>query len=108
MRSGTKSLTIDTSLAMRQTVFRYCVIQRSLGKRGPAGLPAYRPLCTRCYNRRMKTDDLYDFVLIGAGVLILCVLFAHGPFIHKPRHPMLFGILSATFIMTIYFLAHLV
>jgi hypothetical protein len=70
-------------------------------------LTAYRPICTRCYNRRMKTDDLYDFLLIGAGVLIVCVLFAHGPFIHKPRHPILFGILSAIFIMTIYFLAHL-
>ena len=76
-----------------------------------SGLSAYRPIglsYLHCYNRCMKSDDLYDFVLVGAGVLILCVLFAHGPFIHKPRHPMLFGILSATFIMIIYFLAHLV
>jgi hypothetical protein len=56
---------------------------------------------------RMKSDDLYDFVIIGAGVLILCVLFAHTPFIHRPRHPLLFGILSAAFIMAVYPLAHL-
>jgi hypothetical protein len=45
--------------------------------------------------RHIIPEDLFDFVLIGAGVLILCVLFAHSPFTDRPRHPMLFGILSA-------------
>ena len=57
--------------------------------------------------RRMSLDDLFDFVLIGAGVLIVCVLIAHSPFTHRPRHPMLFGILSAAFIMAVFLLAHL-
>jgi hypothetical protein len=56
----------------------------------------------------MIPEDLFDFVLIGAGVLILCVLFAHSPFTDRPRHPILFGILSAAFIMAAYLLAHLV
>ena len=58
--------------------------------------------------RRMIPDDLYDFLLIGAGVLVLCVLIAYNPFTDRPRHPMLFGILSAAFIMAVYLLAHLV
>jgi hypothetical protein len=58
--------------------------------------------------RRMIRDDLFDFVLIGAGVLILCVLNAYSPFTDRPRHPMLFGILFAAFIMGVYLLAHLV
>jgi hypothetical protein len=57
--------------------------------------------------RRMIPDDLYDFLLIGAGVLVVCVLVAYGPFTGRPRHPMLFGILSAAFIMAVYLLAHL-
>ena len=58
--------------------------------------------------RHMIPEDLFDFVLIGVGVLILCVLFAHIPFINRPRHPMLYGILSAALIMAVYLLAHLV
>jgi hypothetical protein len=58
--------------------------------------------------RRMIPDDLYDFILIGAGVLFVSVLIAHGPFTGRPRHPMLFGILSAAFIMAVYLLAHLI
>ena len=57
--------------------------------------------------RRMIPDDLYDFVLIGAGVLVVCVLIAYSPFTDRPRRPMLFGILSATFIMAVYLLVHL-
>jgi hypothetical protein len=57
--------------------------------------------------RRMIPDDLYDFVLIGAGVLVVCVLIAYSPFTDGPRRPMLFGILSAAFIMAVYLLAHL-
>jgi hypothetical protein len=56
----------------------------------------------------MIPEDLFDFVLIGAGVLILCVLFAHSPFTDRPRHPILFGVLSAALIMAVYLLAHLV
>ena len=53
-------------------------------------------------------DDLYDIVLIGAGVLVVCVLIAYSPFTtHRPRHPMLFGILSAAVIMAVFLLAHL-
>ena len=58
--------------------------------------------------RRMIPEDLFDFVLIGAGILILCVLFAHSPFTDRPRHPILFGVLSAALIMAVYLLAHLV
>jgi hypothetical protein len=58
--------------------------------------------------RRMIPDDLYDFVLIGAGVLVVCVLIAYSPFTDRPRYPMLFGILFAAFIMAVYLLAHLV
>jgi hypothetical protein len=58
--------------------------------------------------RHMTPEDLIDFVLIGAGVLILSVLFAYSPFTEKPRYPLLFGILSAAFIMAVYLLAHLV
>jgi hypothetical protein len=56
--------------------------------------------------RRMIPDDLFDVVLIGAGVLFVCMLVAYSRFINKPRHPMLFGILSAAFIMAVYLLAH--
>jgi hypothetical protein len=56
--------------------------------------------------RRMISDDLFDFVLIGAGVLIVCALIAYSPFTtYRPRHPMLFGILSAAFIMAVFLLA---
>jgi hypothetical protein len=58
--------------------------------------------------QRMIPDDLFDFVLIGAGVLIVCILIAHSPFTHRPRHPILFGILSAAFIMAAYLLALLI
>jgi hypothetical protein len=58
--------------------------------------------------RHMIPEDLFDFVLIGAGVLILCVLFAYSPFTDKPRYPVLFGISSAALIMAVYLLAHLV
>jgi hypothetical protein len=57
--------------------------------------------------RRMIPDDLYRLVVIGAGVLLVCVLIAHSPFAERLRHPMLFGILSAAFIMAVYLLAHL-
>jgi hypothetical protein len=57
--------------------------------------------------RRMIPDDLSDFVLIGAGTLVVCVLIAYSPFTDKPRHPMLLGILSADFIVAIYRLAHM-
>jgi hypothetical protein len=55
----------------------------------------------------MIPDDLFDFVLIAAGVLVVCVIFAYSPFTDKPRQPVLFGILSAAFIMALYLLAHL-
>ena len=55
----------------------------------------------------MIPDDLFDVVLIGAGVLIVCMLFAYSPFTDRPRHPVLFGILSAAIIMAAYLLAHL-
>jgi len=58
--------------------------------------------------RRMIQDDLFDFVLIGAVVLIVSVLIAYCPFTtYRPRHPMLFGILSAAIIMAVFLLAHL-
>jgi hypothetical protein len=47
----------------------------------------------------MIPDDWYDLVLIGAGVLVVCVLIAYNPFAERLRHPMLFGLLSAAFIM---------
>jgi hypothetical protein len=53
-------------------------------------------------------DDLYDFVLISAGVLAVCVLIAYSPFTDRPSRPMLFGILFAALIMAVYLLAHLV
>ena len=58
--------------------------------------------------RRMIPDDLFDFVLMGAGVLIVSTLIAYSPFTDRPRHPVLFGILSAAFIMAAYLLVHLV
>ena len=76
------------------------------GKCGPASiLSAY--LARTAIVRRMIPEDLFDFVLIAAGVLVVCVLFAYSPFTDRPRQPVLFGILSATFIMALYLLAHL-
>jgi hypothetical protein len=37
--------------------------------------------------RRMIPDDLFDFALMGAGVLIVSTLIAYSPFTDRPRHP---------------------
>ena len=63
--------------------------------------------CPHRYNAPHDPGRLYDFVLIGADVLVVCVLIAYSPFTDRPRRPMLFGILSATFIMAVYLLVHL-
>ena len=56
--------------------------------------------------RRMTWDNLHDFILVGAGVLVIGVLGAFYPGPRRLRDRVLVGIITvAAFIMAVYLLA---